>query len=376
MSDDLHFALLPSGFNDILFPYAQQEATTVEELMRLFDLFGYDRVKPPLVEFETSFFKGAGAGLAKQTFCLYDPLSHQSIALRSDTTVQIARIALSRLTHAPRPLRLTYAGQILRLHGDQLRPERQFGQLGCELIGSDSPQADLEIITLALQALSQMGIDDVSVDLGSPVVIQRLCHEYGLDPLQRQQLREALATRDPVALADQPPIFRSLLEISGAADKAIHSLKHLKLPEALSPEIERLDLIIDQLVQSGVKLTLDPIETQNFHYHAGLSFTLFGRRVRGELGRGGRYPSTPRESATGFTLYTDTILQALPSQALRPRVFIPFETASRQAEEIRAQGWRTIAALTPVSDILTEALRLQCSHFLHGDQIHPVILRS
>ena len=372
MSSDLHFALLPPGFNDLLFPDARQEAATVEELMRLFDSFGYDRVKPPLIEFEASFFNGAGAGLAKQTFCFYDPMSHQSIALRSDTTVQIARIALSRLTQAPRPLRLTYAGQILRLQGDQLRPERQFGQLGCELIGSESPRADLEIITLALQALMKTGIDDVSVDLCLPVLIHRLSQEYSLDSFRQQRLRQALANRDSVALAEHPAIFSSLAAISGSAAAAISDLKTLDLPDSLSGEMERLDWIIRQLLNASMAVTLDPIEIQDFHYHAGLSFTFFSRRVQGELGRGGRYSvASDRESATGFTLYTDTVLQALPAESERPLVLIPAETAAEQTAIVRSQGWRAITALTPCTDLLTEARRLGCSHVLEDNRIVP-----
>ena len=374
MVDDPHFALLPPGFNDILFPYAQREASTVEDLMRLFDSFGYDRVKPPLIEFETSFFKGTGAGLAKQTFCLYDPLSHQSIALRSDTTVQIVRIALSRLADVPRPLRLTYAGQILRLQGEQLRPERQFGQIGCELIGSESWQADFEIITLALRALRTMGIDDVSLDLCLPLLIERLSQEYGLESGRQIRLRQALADRDPVALADHPPIFQALSAISGAAAPAIDALKQMNLPSSLTPEIERLSWISRQLLPDFplLKLTFDPIEIQNFHYHAGLSFTFFSPQARSELGRGGRYRVESIATATGFTLYTDTILQALPSQPERPRLLIPYETPTVQAQALRDQGWRTIAALTPKIDPFAEARRLRCSHLLKEERILPV----
>ena len=82
--------------------------------------FGYQRVKPPLLEFEDSLLAGSGAAVAEQTFRLMDPDSQRMMGLRADTTPQVARIATTRLAGAPRPLRLSYAGQCLRVRGSQL----------------------------------------------------------------------------------------------------------------------------------------------------------------------------------------------------------------------------------------------------------------
>ena len=106
---------------------------------------GYERVKPPLVEFEENLLSGAGAAMAQDTFRLMDPISQRMIGLRADMTPQVARIAATRLANAPRPLRLCYAGQVLRVKGSELRPERQVGQVGAELIGADAAAADVEV---------------------------------------------------------------------------------------------------------------------------------------------------------------------------------------------------------------------------------------
>jgi ATP phosphoribosyltransferase regulatory subunit len=128
--------LLPQGLRDLLPPDASFEAAAVERLLAAFAARGYERVKPPLIEFEDDFLKAAGVDVARQTFRLMDPQSHRMLALRSDITPQVARIAATRLKEAPRPLRLSYAGQVLQVSGSQLRPERQFGQAGVELIGA------------------------------------------------------------------------------------------------------------------------------------------------------------------------------------------------------------------------------------------------
>src|SRR5437763_15698725 len=118
MRDDApHPALLPTGIHDLLPPDAETEAAIVARLMATLTAHGYERVKPPLVEFEETLFSGAGAAMATATFRMMDPTSHRMIGLRADVTPQIARIAVTRLDAAPRPLRLSYAGQVLRATG-------------------------------------------------------------------------------------------------------------------------------------------------------------------------------------------------------------------------------------------------------------------
>src|SRR5271157_4644155 len=157
MTDDLptNPALLPAGLLDLLPPDAETEASAVEALMGVFTAHGYQRVKPPLLEFEDSLLAGSGSAVADQTYRLMDPDSQRMMGLRADTTPQVARIATTRLAGAPRPLRLSYAGQCLRVRGTQLAPERQVAQAGIELIGPDSPAADAEMVLVGAEALCE-----------------------------------------------------------------------------------------------------------------------------------------------------------------------------------------------------------------------------
>ena len=86
-------ALLPAGFHDTLPPDAGHEAAAVERLMAILAGHGYDRVKPPLVEFEETLLAGPGSGLARDSFRMMDPISQRMLAVRADMTPQIARIA-------------------------------------------------------------------------------------------------------------------------------------------------------------------------------------------------------------------------------------------------------------------------------------------
>jgi ATP phosphoribosyltransferase regulatory subunit len=116
----------------------------------------------------------------------------------------------------------------------------------------------------------------------------------------------------------------------------------------------------------GLQMTIDPVENRGFEYHTGLTFTFFSRAVSGELGRGGRYVAGngKPETATGFTLYTDTILQAVPAPPRPRRILVGPGTPPAEARRLRQEGWITVAALGPLDDFGTEARRLGCSYVL------------
>src|SRR5690606_36147989 len=121
-------------------------------LLSVFESFGYEQVSPPLLEYSDNLLTGRGAELSPQIFRVMDPGVHKVMGVRADITLQIARIAMSRLATAPRPLRLSYNGLILRMQGEQLKGDRQLRQAGIELIGASSPEADAEVILVAATA--------------------------------------------------------------------------------------------------------------------------------------------------------------------------------------------------------------------------------
>src|SRR6185312_8621280 len=236
MNDVVNKGLLPQGLRDLLPPLAEAEAALVERLMATLASNGYERVEPPLVEFEDNLLSGAGASMAQDTFRLMDPISQRMIGIRADMTPQVARIAATRLAKAPRPLRLSYAGQVLRVKGGQLRPERQVGQVGAELIGADGAAADVEAIALAVEALSSMGVTELSVDLTLPRLVPAICAACDLTPAQDEEVRAALDHKDAARLAESAgpaaPLLGRLLAAAGQAERTLKALAALDMPAA------------------------------------------------------------------------------------------------------------------------------------------------
>jgi ATP phosphoribosyltransferase regulatory subunit len=376
MNDAPHPALLPTGMRDLLPPEAEAEARVVARLMATLAAHGYARVKPPLVEFEETLFSGAGTAMAAATFRTMDPASHRMVGVRADMTPQIARIAATRLGNAARPLRLSYAGQVLRVSGSEIRPERQIGQVGAELIGAGGPAADVEAIAVAGEGLAALGVPQVSVDVTMPTLVPAVAEAYAIAGPQAAALRSALDHKDAAAVAAAAGVAAGvigrLLAAAGPAEAALAALDRLDLPPRARAERMRLGAVLDGLRDAAPDLTVtvDPVENRGFEYHTGISFTFFAGGAAasgssGELGRGGRYqagdPAAP-EPATGFTLYTDTILRTLPDAPPPRRLFLPLGAARAHAARLRDKGWITVAALEPAADWRSEARRLGCTH--------------
>ena len=226
--------LLPTGLSDVLYPDAKIQAKTIEKLLDVFSNFGYLRVKPPLVEYEETLLSdGPGIVLKDSTFRIMDPLSQKMMALRSDVTAQISRIASTRLPHLPRPLRLSYSGDVLRVKGDSFNMERQKTQVGAELIGSKSAFVDAEVILICLEALKSIDINRMTLDLNLPFL-----REYFLSSLShsmKEKINEAIDRKDQKTLKnlkfDNSETLIQFMECTGDDLHATKYLSRLKLDQ-------------------------------------------------------------------------------------------------------------------------------------------------
>lgn len=373
-------ALLPNGFADILPPRAESEAHSLNLLMSTFKSYGYQRVKPPLLEFEESLLApGVGECLARETFRLMDPVSHRMLGVRSDVTPQIARIVSSRMENAPRPLRLTYANDVLRNRGSQIRTERQFTQAGCEIIGGgDHIDSDIEICVLAIVALKALGIGKVTIDMTIPNFAARI-----IDRAQDEDadaLRQAIARRDYDALAalngGAAHKLAAAMQARGAYEKALSALSGITLDHDIAQDVVRLIRVCDGVVEAlgalaitDVSITVDVLEQAGFEYHNGFGFTLFSEGSNGELGRGGAYDvrfgaDEPKESAKGFTLYMDTIGKICAPAPTDRKIYVLPSEGWDVLSALQGQGWITIRGNAPEN-----AEKYGCSHLYKDGKI-------
>jgi ATP phosphoribosyltransferase regulatory subunit len=346
----MNAALLPPGFYDVLPPASRRQAAAVAALMAHFEQHGYARVDTPLMEFEETLLSGPGEALTSSTFRTMDPASHRMLGFRTDHTLQIGRIAESRMGDLPRPLRLSYAGRVVSALSGGTQGARQKTQVGIELIGSMEAEADAEAILLGAAALAAIGIDDVTVDLLLPTLVPALAEEAGLNPEQKRKLHDALDRKDESAVqaAGSGKLYDTalaLLRAGGAPEKALKALDPLPLSSSAKADRDRLKKVLALLNGIPAKLSIDLVETRCFEYQTGLSFSYFSGAADGVLGRGGRYRTQANEPATGFTFYAETLAPLLPEDKERPRILVPFNCGEKDLKKLQTEGYITLRAL-------------------------------
>lgn len=344
MSDQF---LLPVGFADRLALDAQQLAQAQHSGLQTASRFGYQLVQPAICEFEETLLAGTGASLKRETFRLMDPASGRMMGVRADLTTQIARIANVALRDALRPLRLCYAGTAIRQMAKSLQPHRQIEQLGAELIGASAPYADQEIITVALQILSDLGIGKIVVDLNVPRLRNILFAHYSVPQGSQPTLTQAIAMRQFDAIPAEYELIHALLNLAGPRENVLEKLQALPLPD--DANILRDNLCNVARALADVDVYLDPLGAQGFDYYTGLCFTLLSAAAQQPLGRGGRYQSRigdeAGEDATGFTIDLDLLQALLPVPVAAKRIYLPVGTSAAVEKQLQAEGWITIRAL-------------------------------
>ena len=298
--------LLPIGLRDRLFDEAEGQSRAVRALLDAIAARGYRRVTTPLAEYEDVLarrLKSSRTDLAR----FVDPLSQRTLAIRSDITPQIARLVATRLADAPRPLRLSYAGPVLKLAASQLAPERETMQVGAELIGDDGVDAAIEIVSVAVQALAAAGVVDLTIDLTLPDVVTALAGRV-LPPKRIARLDALLDMKDAGSLASEGfADWLPLLTATGPVASALAGLRAFDHAGLLTSRIDAIAQIAASLSDKRVRVTLDPTERHGFEYQSWFGFTLFAGAC--VIGRGGTYVierGSRGDAATGFSVYPDS----------------------------------------------------------------------
>jgi len=359
--------LLPEGLEDRLAPEAARITAAMRACLDVLGAHGYDRVRPPLLEFEASLagrMAGAVQGEGRAMFRFVDPASLRTLALRSDITPQVGRIAATSLKDAPRPLRLAYCGDTVVIKASQLDPARERLQLGAELIGADSVAAVSEAVMLAVEALHAAGLTGISVDFTLPDLVDTLSAKaFPLAPEQIEAVRRELDTKDAGGLkAAGGAAYLPLLYATGPFADALPAMRDIDAGGALKSRLDALEQIAAHIGHAA-RITLDPTERHGFEYQTWFGFTLYADGLRRAAGRGGTYRiAGSDEAATGFTLYLDRLAEVAPQPEAAKLVWLPLGHDRAAAAALRAEGWRTVAQLAEGDD----AGMLGCTHILKG----------
>ncbi|MFL5401348.1 MAG: ATP phosphoribosyltransferase regulatory subunit [Gemmatimonadales bacterium] len=313
------FAAIPPGALDLTGEAVRRRRLLQRGAMDALERAGYEELLPPTFEYEDTFLRAGGRGVAERLVRFPDR-DGRILALRYDFTASLARVAATTFADAPRPLRLCYSGKVYRQEPERGGRPRETLQVGAELLGQGDLAADIEVVRLTLRLLASAGLRDFQLNLGHVGVLAaglgaleeplRSDVRRWIDRKDRGSLRRALASfsGDACTLMTLPFVIgrrEALEQAARAAPQASRAgLDHLlALDNALEPE-ERGHLVYDL----G--------EVRGLDYYTGIHFELYVAGAGRAAGAGGRYDDLMGRfgrpmPAVGVSLDLDTIAEVV-----------------------------------------------------------------
>jgi len=315
---------LPRGVQDLFLADAARRAALEARLADVFRGWGYAEIVPPTFEYYENLALGLGSQVQEATYRFLDHRGH-TLALRPDLTVQTARIVGTKLFDQPMPLRFYYAAPVFRYVEVQAGRQREFSQAGIELIGAATPQADAEVVAVAVEALRAAGATDFRVAIGQIDFFRTVLTEAALpsdaarvvqaavDRKSQADIRAALnGYNSPAALllGQTPTLVGGPVVIDEARAMA-------PWPRAQAA-LDSLAEVYDWLARYGLAdaIVVDLGEARGMDYYTGLTFEAFVAGVGFAVVNGGRYDGLvglfgPSQPAVGFALDVERLMLAL-----------------------------------------------------------------
>lgn len=344
---------LPAGMRDLLPEEARTLSVLGKDLIRSFELFGYERVTLPVFEYAEVLERGLGALDPREVLRFVEPESGEVVALRPDLTPQIARLVATRLRDAPSPARLCYEGSVVRLRRERARRQRQIPQAGIELVGSPAPAGDLEILAVAAAAARSVGLADFVLDLGHARIAGALIERA--PAASRSLLVDSLSLKDPFELerrardaglgADVTSALVELTDLHGGQEVWQRAERVLGAGPA-APGFSELRRVWEAVCEAELApvISVDFGEVRDLGYYSGTTFQILAEGPGKAVGSGGRYDGllaqfgAPRPAA-GFAVSLDDLGWALgTSLSVSPPKLLVVGSGPAVLSELRALG--------------------------------------
>ncbi len=356
----------PEGVRDI---YGAEYASK-QHVQKLFGdklhSFGYQDIQTPTFEFFDVFSREIGTTPSKELYKFFDKEGN-TLVLRPDFTPSIARCAAKYFMDETIPLRFCYSGNNFINTSDLQGKLKETTQMGAELIGDASAEADAEMIAMLVEALLNSGLKEFQVSIGQIDFFKGLCAQANLDEETELELREFISNRNDfgaqelllsknIAKDDIEALLRvsSLFGSSDILDIAYSIANNPRSKKA----IERLEQVYELLKIYGVDsyISFDLAMVSKYNYYTGVIFNAYTYQTGSAIAKGGRYDNLLEKfgkpaAATGFVVNIDDLLTTLTRQKICPQpenknLLIVYSddiyAAIREAKNCREDGYSTV----------------------------------
>ncbi len=322
----------PEGVRDIYNVECGKKLTLESRLKKTLHLFGYHDIQTPTFEYFDVFRKEIGTIPSKDLYKFFDKEGN-TLVLRPDITPSIARVAATLFGEETLPIRLCYTGNTFINHSNHQGRLREVTQLGAELLGDDSVEADAEMLAIVIESLLAIGLKEFQINVGHLGFFQSLIEDAALDEESKERIVELVNNRNYFGVEeylDSIMVKRSSKEAFAALGDLVGGAEILAQAKNIAPNsngilaIKRLEKIYDILVLYGLEkyITFDLSMTGSYGYYTGIIFRGYTFGTGDAIVRGGRYDHLlekfGKESASiGFVIVIDELMNAMNRQKLR-----------------------------------------------------------
>ncbi|MCM1325505.1 MAG: ATP phosphoribosyltransferase regulatory subunit [Bacteroidales bacterium] len=366
----------PEGVRDIYGREYARKLWAENKLHEKLACYGYEDIQTPTFEFFDVFSKEVGTTPSKELYKFFDKEGN-TLVLRPDFTPSIARCAAKYFMDEEVPIRFSYMGNTFTNTSNLQGKLKEVTQMGAELIGEPSVEADAEMISLVIEALKNTGLTRFQVSIGHMEYFKGLCEEAGLDEETELALRACISGKNYFAAQEllnerkvEEPYHGILLKVAdmfGSMNSLNDAKKLVKNKRSLAA-IERLEKLYEVLALYGVQeyVSFDLGMLSKYNYYTGVIFKAYTYGVGNAVVKGGRYDNLlcqfgKNAPAIGFTVVVDDIMEALAGQ--RAEIPLPegaiilqyrkedsadYAEKLRQAKKLRESGRAVI--LTPEAE--------------------------
>ena len=365
----------PEGVRDI---YGKEYHRKLEVENRLHErtrLYGYQEIQTPTFEFFDVFSKEIGTTPSRELYKFFDKEGN-TLVLRPDFTPSIARCAAKYFSEKKVPLRLSYVGNTFTNTSNLQGKLKESTQMGAELIGDPSVEADAEIISLVIKALLDTGLQRFQVSIGEVEYFKGLCEEAGLDEETEMDLRACISGKNYFAAQELlqerkvvEPYHSRLLKVADMFGDmcSLTDARAMVSNERSLAAIERLEKLHKVLQVYGVAdyISFDLGMLSKYKYYTGVIFKAYTYGVGDAIVKGGRYDHLLHQfgkeaPAIGFCMVIDSILDALSRQKVmlpepepvRVITYLPdnYEEKLSEAQALRAAGHAAVLIAKDMQD--------------------------
>lgn len=354
----------PEGVRDI---YGREYARKLYVEGRLHEplrLYGYEDIQTPTFEFFDVFSKEIGTTPSKELYKFFDKEGN-TLVLRPDFTPSIARCAAKYFSEEQLPLRFSYMGNTYTNTSNLQGKLKEVTQMGAELIGDTSVEADAEMISMVVQALLSTGLKRFQVSIGEVEYFKGLCEEAGMAEETEMELRAFISGKNYFAAQElleernvAEPYRDKLLKVADmfgdmcSLDEAKAMAGNARSLAAVK-RLEKLHQVL-KLYGAADYISFDLGMLSKYKYYTGVIFKAYTYGVGEAVVKGGRYDRLLQQfgrsaPAVGFCVVVDSILEALSRQKVETHLpeavkIITYTAQNYQEKLAKAQALRAEGA--------------------------------